>query len=470
MLARTVSRILVSFLTTDSGSVFLDLSFDFRTFAFAAAAAIGACVVFASIPMLRLMRADAGTSLSAGRGVTSDRERSGPRRALLASQIALSLALLMGTLLFVRSLRGLDTLDAGFQRHGLIVTTVSDSDFKLSPARAVVFRRDLLARIRAAAAVEAAAEVMIVPLTGGNWNNRIWMDGSDPAHSQVAMRNMVGTEYFRTLRTPLVAGREFSDYDLMPSSPTVAVVNETFVREFGLGSHALGHRLWVESTPFEPQMAYEIVGVVKNTKYRDLREAFQPIVYLPLSAAALTRLQSPGGDFIIRSSASTDILLSSMRNTLAAASPRTRYAFRVFDTVVQESLLKERLMAMLAGPFGALAVILTALGLYGVTSYTVAQRTREIGIRIAIGAEPRGIVFFILHETAVVLGVGLCAGTLLTLAAGRAAAALLFGVEPYDPVTFLIAGCSLALVAAAASYVPARRAGNLDPVIALRQE
>jgi ABC-type antimicrobial peptide transport system permease subunit len=245
------------------------------------------------------------------------------------------------------------------------------------------------------------------------------------------------------------------------------VVNEAFAREFGLGSHALGQRLWIEATPFEPRAAYEIVGVAKNTKYRDLREDFQPVVFLPLSAAALKR---PVGDLVIRSSASTDVLVSSVRSTLAAVSPQIRYSFRVFDAVVQESLLKERLMAALAGPFAALALILTALGLYGVTSYTVSQRTQEIGIRVALGAEPQGIAFLVLREAAAVLGLGLCAGTLLAVVAGRAAAALLFGVEPYDPLSLVIASGSLALVAAGASYVPARRAASVDPAIALRQE
>jgi putative ABC transport system permease protein len=471
VLARIAARVLVAFLTTDSASVFLDLSFDVRTFAFAAALLLVTCVVFASGPIFRLMRTETGTSLTvAGRGVTSDRERSGGRRALLASQIAVSLALLVGTLLFVRSLRGLNILDAGFERHGLLVATLSDSDTTLSPDGAVMFRRELLARIRATAHVDAAAEAMIVPLTRENWNNRVWVDGSDAAHSRVAMRNMVGTEYFKTIRTPLIAGREFDDHDLTPSSRPVAVVNEALVGELGLRTHAVGQRLWVEDTPFEPRTAYEIVGIVKNTKYGDLREEFEPTMFLPLSSTALERLKSTGGAFIIRSSASTDAAMSSIRNTFAAAGPHVRYSFRVLDTLVGESLLKERLMATLGGTFGALAVVLTALGLYGVTSYTVAQRTQEIGIRMAIGAEPRGILFLILHETGVVLALGLGAGTLLTLAVGRTAGALLFGVRPYDPVSLVIGGCSLALVAVAASYVPARRAGNVDPVIALRSE
>lgn len=468
LVARMLSRFLVSFLATDGTSVFLDLSLDFRTFAFAAMLSILTCMVFASIPVLRAARTRPAVALTWGsRSVTSGRERVGIRRALLASQIALSLALLMGTLLFVRSLRSLEALDAGFQQHGIVITSVSFSNLQLPPDRAIVFRREILERVRSIPAVEAAAEAVIVPLSGGNWNNRVWMEGSDSGHARVALRNMIGTEYFRTLRTTLITGREFNEHDLTLSSSRVAVVNEEFAREFRLGPNVLGQHLWLEATPSEPSTAYEIVGLVQNTKYRDLREDFQPVVFVPLSQAAL---KTSGDQLVIRSSARTDVLVSSVRRTLEGVSPEMRYSFRVFDTVVQESLLRERLMATLAGPFGALAVVLTALGLYGVTSYTVAQRTHEIGIRMALGADRRGVIVLILREAAAVLIFGLFAGTLLTLAAGRAAAALLFGLESYDPLSLTIAGFSLALVAAGASYLPARRAASVDPVIALRQE
>jgi predicted permease len=468
LVARLLSRFLVSFLAADSASVFVDLSLDYRTFAFAATLSILSCVVFAAWPVLRITGIDPAVALGGGnRSVTAGRERTGVRRALLASQIALSLTLLTGTLLFVRSLRNLETLDAGFQPHGTVIADISFSALRLPRDRAIGFRRELFERVRGTPGVEAATEVLIVPLTGGNWNNRMWMEGSDARQARVAFRNMIGTEYFRTLRTIVIAGREFTEQDETTSSSKVAVVNEAFAREFALGPNALGQRVRLEATPFEPSTAYEIVGLVKNAKYRDLREDFRPVVFLPLSQAALRR---PGGQLVIRASAPTDLLISSVRSTLERMSPDVRHSFRVFDTVVQESLLRERLMAALSGPFGALALVLTALGLYGVISYSVAQRTNEIGIRIALGAERSTVRSLILREAAAVLLLGLFSGTLLTLAAGRAASALLFGLESYDPVSLTIAGLSLALVAAVASYLPARRAANVDPVIALRQE
>ena len=467
LLARWLSRFLVSFLATGNDPTFVAMPQDLRIFGYTVALAVLTCLVFASIPVLRAARTEPGEVLKSGaRGVTQGRERHGLRRALVVSQIAVSLVLLMGTLLFVRSLRNLKTLDPGFRTHGILIADVSFSSLQLPPGRAVSFRQEVLERLRAVPGVESVAEVTIVPLTGANWNNRFWMDGSDLAHAHESLRSMIGSEYFQTLRTPLIAGREFDEHDLT-SLAKVAVVNEEFARKVTGSLNAVGKRFWVEPTPYEPQTKLEIVGVVKNTKYRRLREDFQPVVFLPLSQAALKR---PEGRYMIRSSAGSDALASSVRSALAAISPQMRYSFHVFDTWVEDSLLRERLMATLSGLFGVLAVLLTAVGLYGVISYTVAQRTNEIGIRIALGADQRMVIALILRETAVVLAAGLGAGTVLTLAVGRAAATLLFGLEPYDPLTLLIAGISLAVLAGAASYLPAWRAASLNPVIALRQD
>ena len=424
--------------------------------------------MFAAVPVLRVARADPGQALGSGnRSGSPGRERAGFRRTLIVTQIALSVLLLAGTLLFSGSLRNLETLDAGFRQHGIVISDVSFSDLHLPPERAIAFRRELLTRVRATSSVTAAAEVLIVPLTGGNWNNRMWMEGSDPARARVAYRNMIGTEYFDTVGTSVIAGREFDEHDLTPSASKVAVVDEAFAREFVPGVTVLGQHLWLEATPFEPKASYEIVGVVKNAKYRNLREDFQPVVFVPLSQAAL---RSPAAKLVLRSSARSDVLIASVRHTLESVSPQLRYSFRVFDTLVQDSLRSERLMATLSGPFGGLAVVLTALGLYGLISFTVALRTREIGIRIALGADPRGVMFLILREVASVLIVGLSVGTLLTLVAGQAASALLFGLHPYDPRSLAVAILLVTMVAGCASYVPARFAARVDPLVALRQQ
>jgi putative ABC transport system permease protein len=467
LVARVLSRFLVSFLATGDDPLFIALPQDFRIFAFAAALAILTCLVFALAPVLRSARTEPGEVLKSGsRNATSGRERLGLRRALVASQIAVSLVLLMSALLFTGSLRNLKTLDPGFQWHGILIADVGFSGLQLPPGRAVSFRREMLERLRAIPAVEAADEVTIVPLTGANWNNRLWLDGSDAGHARESLRTMIGTEYFRTLRTPLLAGREFDEHDLA-SLAKVAVVNQEFARRFTGGVNPVGKRFWIEATPYEPQTSFEIVGFVKNTKYRDLREEYQPVVFIPLSPAALAR---PGGRFMIRSSAPSDALVAAVRKTLAGISPDMRYSFHFFDTWVQDSLLRERLMATLSALFGVLAVMLTAVGLYGVISYTVARRTNEIGIRIALGADRCSVIALILREVAVVVAAGLGAGSILALAVGRAATALLFGLEPSDPLTLALAAISLAALAAAASCLPAWRASSVNPVAALRQD
>ena len=467
LVSRTLCRMLVSFLTTDATSAFLDVSIDLRTFMFLATLAILTTVLFASIPVRRLWSAGSAGAFIMGPADGRSGDGRAARRILLASQIALSVSLLTATLLFVRSLRNLRMLDAGFRQRAVVVMDINFSDLQLGSDRAMSFRRDMLDRIRASPMVEGAAEVLIVPLTGGNWNNRVWMDDSDAGHARVVMRNMIGTGYFRTLGTALLAGREFDDRDMAPPASKVVIVNERFARDFGIGPQPIGRHLWIEPTPLEPRAAYEIVGVVANTKYRDLREPEEPIVYVPMWPAALRR---PTGQFVIRSSVRSGALVPSLRATIAGMDATVRASFRQLDDIIRGSLLRERLMATLAGPFGALAVILTALGLYGVFSYSVARRTREIGIRMAVGAGSRAIIRGILREAAVVLCVGLPGGALLTAATGRAASSLLFGLQPSDPFSLIVAGTSLAVVALLATYLPARRAASIDPAIALRHE
>jgi putative ABC transport system permease protein len=465
LLARTMSRLLVTFLATSDAGVFLDMPMDLRTFGFATILSVISCIVFASLPVLRATRIEPlGAIRLAGPIVNATQEK--PGRGLLASQIAVSFTLLVGTLLFVRSLWNLQTLDTGFQQSGIVVADVNFSGSSIPSAGVEAFRHEMLERIRSIPGVDGASEALILPLTR-IWNNRAWADGSDSAQAREIMRNMIGTDYFHTLRTTLIAGREFSEQDMTPSAAKVAVVNERLARDLGLWPRPVGRHFWIDATPLEPRTSFQIVGVVVNTKYHDLRENDQPIMFVPLWQSALKR---PSGQFMVRSDGDVNALISSLRTTLQGLDPAMRYSFRAFDTVVQDSFLRERLMATISGPFGILAVVLTALGLFGVISHTVARRTNEIAIRIAVGAQPRNVIGSIMREATVVLLMGLLGGTLLTLGLGRLVAPLLFGLNPYDPTSLVIAGLTLALVATCASYVPARRAASLNLMAALRQD
>jgi hypothetical protein len=266
--------------------------------------------------------------------------------------------------------------------------------------------------------------------------------------------------------TPVTAGRDFDEHDVTSGSK-VAVVNDAFAARFAGGRPVIGEHLWVEATPFEPSTRYEIVGVVKNAKYLNVREPFEPEVFVPLSQDVL---KSPAVTIAVRSNAHTDAVIGSVRRTLDRSSAPLQYSFRPFDAIVAESLRGDRLIAALSAPFGALGMLLTMLGLYGVITYSVGQRTREIGIRIALGADPRRVALSVVREAAAVLAGGLAAGTLLTVTAAPLIDALLFGLQPYDARVLSFAVVVVAGVALMAAYAAARRATRVDPTVALRQE
>jgi len=383
----------------------------------------------------------------------------------VASQVALSLVLLVGALLFTGSLRNLLTVDAGFRQDGILLAGIDFSRLNLAKDRRELFKQEVLDRIRTIPGVQSAAEASIIPGTQDYSNNSIWIEGSQ-APRAISFFSLVTPNYFATLGTPILAGRDFDLHDT-PASPRVAVVNEVFVSKFLNGKSPLGRVLHVVVGAGEPPESYEIVGVVKNTIYGELREQFRPIAFV-----AERQTASPGqsSTVLVRSSLPLASLVSAEKAALAAINPDISIDFRVFKTEIWNSLLPDRLMATLAGFFGALAVLLAAIGLYGVMSYMVVRRTNEIGIRMALGAGRPDVIRIVLREAGVLMAVGGVIGTALALIAGRATASMLFNLRPYDPLTLTIAISSLGAVALAASLVPALRATKLDPMNALRDE
>jgi len=467
LLARTVAGFLVSFLSTQGNQVFLNLSPDWLVFAFAAGVATVATVLFGLVPALRATRIPPVEAMKAGsRGVTANRERFGLRRALVVSQVALSLVLLVGALLFSRSLRNLLTIDLGFRRTGILITDVDLTQLNLPAARLAAYGRDLLERIRSTPGVDSAAAAAIIPTEGSSINRTVWMDGADSSQTKSPWFNFVSPGFFKTMGTPLLAGRDFNDHD-MSTSPKVAIVNEAFARQFINGANPVGRSLWQKAGLKEPQVEYEIVGLVENTKYQDLREEFAPQVYVPSSQSGST---DPYDQIVIRSQVPLAGLTARLKQTIGQVSPDIAIQFRSLQTVIHDELLGERLMATLSGFFGVLAGMLAVVGLYGVMSYIVVRRTNEIGIRMTLGAGRSEIVAIIVREAGMLLALGLAVGVALSLAGGRAASSMLFGLKPYDPVTLALSAALLAVVAVAACYVPAHRAARLDPMVALREE
>jgi putative ABC transport system permease protein len=465
LIARWLSGFLVRLMTTESNRLFVELPTDWRIFAFTASLAVLTCLIFGLTPAIRATADEPGAAMKAGsRGSTDSRERFGLRRGLVVVQVALSMVLVVGALLFVRSLRNLMILDAGFRQDGVLVVNLDVRGANIPPEG----RRDafnaLASRLAAIPGVDAAAEAFIIPISGSGWNNRIVIDGTP--QQQYVNFNSVGPGYFRTMATATLAGRDFSEHDTI-NTAKVAIVTESFAKKHFGGQNPVGKRFQIEEGVGVERPVYEIVGFVKDAKYTDLREAFMPIAFL---AASQDKELSPSVQIALRSALPLTTLTTQVSAAVLAVQPMAILNFQTMNSIIRDSLLRERLMAMLSGFFGLLAGLLATIGLYGVMAYMVERRRNEIGIRMALGAGRGTVVAMVMREAMTLLVAGLVIGGLAAVGAARWASTLLFGLKPSDPLTLIIAIVALSTVAALASYVPAWRASRLEPTAALREE
>jgi putative ABC transport system permease protein len=465
VVAQGLSRGLIAFLSTPSDPVFVGLGLDARVLGFTAMIAVGTCLLFGLLPALRATRlAPASAMRAGGRGLTAGRERFGLRRVLVVAQVSLSLVLLVGALLFVRSLQKLLAVDAGFRAEGITAVNLDLRPAHYAKDRLPMVYRDTLEGLSATPGVVSAAQVLLTPVSGGGWDENTWAEGSTK-HTD-CFYNRVSPNYFKTMGTALVSGRDFNERDTLGTAK-IAIVNEAFARKiFGNGS-PVGRTFRTEGPAGKSDPIYEVVGVVRNSKYYELREDFLPIAFFPMAQD-----DAPGTDatFMVRTSGLPGELMRAVKTEVAQVHPAIGITFRSLTTQIQETLLRDRLMATLAGSFGLLAGMLATLGLYGVIAYMVARRRNEIGVRVALGADRGDVIRLVLREAALLLAAGLAVGSGLALWAGRAAEALLFGLKPYDPPTFAVAVLLLASVALLASYWPALRASRVEPMAALREE
>jgi predicted permease len=377
--------------------------------------------------------------------------------------MALSLILLVGALLFVRTLRNLTTLDAGFREENLLVVNLDLRRAQIPEERRLTLYQEITDKLASIPGVASAAQTFILPVSGSGWNNNILVGGVK--QKDFPNFNAVSAGFFHTMGTPILAGRDFSEHDT-PSSPPVAIINESFAKKFFAGRNPIGQTFQIETPPGDPRPYYEVVGIVKDTKYTDLREPFGPIGYFP----ALQRPADEGFQVVMRLTRPPQTVTSVATQSIADVNRTISIQYQTMSTTVEQSLIRERLMATLSGFFGGLAALLAAIGLYGMMAYMVARRRGEIGIRMALGADAREVVSMVMREAAALVSVGVVTGLVLSVLAAQAAATLLFGLEPHDPVTLALAALTLTGVAAAATFVPARRASRLDPTIALKEE
>ena len=462
-LAQLVSRALIWSLSTESGSVQLDIQTDWRVLAFAACVSGLTCLVFGAAPALRGARTEPVVAMNAaGRGLTAGRERFSLQRLMVVAQIAVSLVLLVGALLFVRSFRNLLTFDPGMREEGIVIAFVGYDRLQLAPERYDGFRKELLADVRSVPGVDEAGTTTNVPLLGGSWGHGVTVGASEGG----ARFTWVDPGYFRTMGIPVLSGRGFDEND-SDTGPKVALVNGAFIRQFVGGANPLGVTLRTHPEPGYPATVYEIVGVIPDTQYNDLRGATQSMVFAPASQFPA---KGPFASIMVHTHLPATAVLSTIKARVQSAHPGIEVDTVEFQRLIRDRMAGERLLATLSGLFGLLAAVLATVGLYGVVSYIVARRRNEIGIRVALGARRSQILGMVMRDAATMLVVGVGIGTVLALLAGRSAGSMLFGLKPYDPLTLLAAAGLLALITVGASLVPARRATRLDPMVALRQE
>jgi predicted permease len=463
-LAQPLSRLLVASLNTSSSTIQLTIAPDWRVLLFAAGVAGLTAIIFGTVPAMRGAKADPITALKAGaRTMTGSRERFSMQRLMVVTQIAVSMVLLVGALLFVRSYRKLVTIDPGMRESGMTVGFFGYYMLNIKPENEAEFKRQLVEQVRSVPGIENAASTTDTPLGGGSWEHNVRL-GTLEGSSKFTY---VSPSYFATMNINLLTGRNFTDDDTN-ASPFVLIVNQTFLRKYLGNTPPIGQVVHVMPEPRYPERTYQIVGTIPDTKYNSLRGETPPMAFVPDGQFPVTA-QGPGAALMIAANDTTSTM-ASVRRAIAAKYPTMVMQFFDFQQGILDNLVRDRMMAMLSGFFGLLAAVLVVVGLYGVLSFFVAQRRNEIGVRIALGARRLQVVGLILRDTVGMLVAGAILGIGLALLAGRGASALLFGLKPWDVASLTFAFVLLSAVALIASWIPALRASRLDPVAALRAE
>ena len=446
-------------------SVAFNLDLNWRVLIFGVAVTLVTCVLFGLAPAVLATRPSIGTLLRAtGRTSTDTRPRTGARSVLVVAQVALSLVLVVTALLFARTLHNLTTVDSGFNLDSVGMVVIDYQRAKVPPERRLELQARLLDGVRSIPGVQSAASVRMVPLTGETWTGHVLIDGIQ--HQKQTYFNRVSPLFFQTMGVKFIVGRDFSPDDSL-SSRRVAIVNESFARDLLRGRNPIGSTFQMPASPGTRQPTYEIVGLVKDTKYVALRESFEPIAFF---AASQERRPLEYVNFVVQTTSAFLAVTRAATEAVRRTEPEAVVLVQPFQAQIADSLVRERLTAMLSAFFGLVAALLAMLGLYGVVAYGVTQRTREIGIRTALGAERSEVLALVLRQSMVLTGIGVALGLAAAAVATRYLEGMLFGLSPLDPLTFIAVSLAFATVAALAAYVPARRAANIDPLLALRCE
>ncbi len=466
LVARWTLALIGSILPADQASV-LTFEISPSVVLFAGLLSIGTGFLFGLYPALHSTRRDLVTVLKASAGQPAGaRSAARFRTALVVAQIALSMALLVAAGLFIRSLANVSRVDLGLRADNIVAFSISPALNGYEPVRSRALVQRLEEELAAIPGVAGVTAGMVPLLAGSSWGNSVSVEGFErgPDIDNGSRFNEIGTDYFSTLGIPLMAGREFQRSDA-GDEPTVAIVNETFARKFNLDPRdTVGKRMAMGGGE---ELPIEIVGLVQDAKYSEVKQVVPPVFFIPY------RQDDELGfmNFYVRTRTDAGAVMRAIPSVVARLDPHLPVDDLVtLQQQVRENVVLDRLIGTLSTSFAVLATLLAAVGLYGVLAYTMAQRTREIGLRMALGAESRRILSMVLAQVGRLTLIGGAIGIVAALALGRGASTLLFGLEGHDPLAVGLAAVTLAGVAFGAGYLPARRAARVDPMQALRYE
>jgi predicted permease len=468
-LAGPIGTLLASFTPPTYSTISLEGGLDGRVLSFTFCLSLLAGVIFGLAPALGASRTSLVDALKDGREAGRGLRRFNPRKLLVVGQVALSLLVLIGAGLCVRSLQKLQAIDAGFDSARTLVMSLDLAPSGYDEARGQLFYQQLVARVTGLPGVESASLAQMTPLGDDLLTRRTAIEGYEPQEGENMSfyYNVVAPRYFETLRTPLASGRDFTPQD-RAGAPQVVIINETVAGRYWPNEDAVGKRLIFgnyRGSPI-PLQNLEVVGVVKDSKYLELTEQARRMMYLPLAQS-----YRPGMRLHVRTSQDPTGIVAAIRGEvqkLDAGIPV--FNIKTLREQKSSSLYTARLAAMLLSLFGGLALLLASIGLYGVMAYVVGRRRREIGIRLALGAQQRDVFGLMIKEGMSLVAVGVVLGLGAAIAATRVLSTFLYGVEAIDVGTFIGVALLLGVVAMFANYLPARRAARTDPIQALRAE
>ena len=442
----------------------LSATFDWRLYAFIVVVSLVIGLAFSLFPAIRAARQVFSPGLQLeSRSFTSAGRLLSLRSGLILAQVALSLPLLVSAALLLKTLQNLRSLDTGFGKENVLLATVNPALNGYQKERSIAFYDELLAKTRALPGVKFASLATDSPISGGWDQIGVVVEGYTPKQGErmTCDANWISSDYFKALEIPFVTGRDFDDHDRI-GAPKVVIINEKMAMHYFGTTDVLGKHIGFEDVPDTT-----IVGVVRDAQYINLRQSRRRHFYLPTTQEK----QLTGLTLHVKTTTSPDLVAEQLRAQLKAIDPHLPlYKIKTLSTEIDESLVQERLVTWLTSAFGVLATLLTALGLYGVLTFSVARRTREIGIRVALGAQRRDVFRLIMIRGVILVGIGVVIGLAASFWLSRLMSALLFGVAPNNPATLVGVSAGLILVALLACFIPARRATKVDPMVALRYE